>query len=111
MRASLAGALVAGLAAPTVHPPSPPKLTAEAMRIEQVKDNLFVIRGPFNACAPNGCGPNLVDDGLLHEAGDVAVRVTAEGVILVDDKFAANVPEVLEKVRSITTQPIKYLLN
>jgi glyoxylase-like metal-dependent hydrolase (beta-lactamase superfamily II) len=52
-----------------------------------------------------------VDDGLLHEAGDVAVRVTSEGVILVDDKFAQNVPDVLDRVKSITTQPIRYLLN
>jgi cyclase len=81
------------------------------MRVEPVKDNLFVIRGPFNACAPNGCGAGGVDDGLLHEPGDVAVRVTPEGVILVDDKFAQNVPEVLDKVRTITSQPIKYLLN
>ena len=87
------------------------RLTPEPMRIEKVKDNLYVVRGPFNACAPNGCGANGVDDGLLHEAGDVAVRVTSEGVILVDDKFAQNVPDVLDRVKSITTQPIRYLLN
>src|SRR6185436_15286649 len=77
-------ACVAVLALLTVHAGSQPTLTPEPMRIEKVKDNLYVIRGPFNACAPNGCGPNSVDDGLLHEAGDVAVRVTSEGVILVD---------------------------
>src|SRR4249920_812872 len=85
-------------------------LKPEPMKVERVKENLYVIRGPFNACAPNGCGANGVDDGLLHEAGDVAVRVTSEGVILVDDKFAANVADVLDKVKSVTTQPIKYLL-
>jgi cyclase len=111
MRALLLVAFAAVLAALNAHARSEQKLTPEPMRIEKVKDNLYVIRGPFNACAPNGCGPNSVDDGLLHEAGDVAVRVTPEGVILVDDKFAANVPEVLEKVKSVTTQPIKYLLN
>jgi cyclase len=111
MRAILAVAFVAVLAILTVHAGSQQKLTPEPMRIEKVKDNLYVVRGPFNACAPNGCGPNSVDDGLLHEAGDVAVRVTPEGVILVDDKFAPNVPDVLEKVRSITAQPIKYMLN
>jgi hypothetical protein len=69
MRALLAVAFVAVLALLTVHAASQPKLTPEPMRIEKVKDNLYVIRGPFNVCAPNGCGRNSVDDGLLHEAG------------------------------------------
>lgn len=111
MRALLALGFAAALAALTVHAASQQKLTPEPMRIDKVKDNLYVVRGPFNPCAPNGCRPNSVDDGLLHEAGDVAVRVTTEGLILVDDKFANNVADVLEKVRSVSTQPIKYMLN
>jgi glyoxylase-like metal-dependent hydrolase (beta-lactamase superfamily II) len=81
------------------------------MRIEQVKDGLYVIRGPFNRCAPNGCTPAYSDDGLLHEAGDVAVRVTSEGLILVDNKYQENVAEILEKVKSVSTLPVKYVLN
>lgn len=81
------------------------------MTIEKVKDNLYVLRGPFNRCAPNGCSAAYGDDGFLHEAGDVAVRVTPEGLIVVDDKYQENVAEVLEKVKSISAQPIKYLLN
>jgi len=84
---------------------------AAPMRVEKVKDGLYLLRGPFNRCAPNGCGGGYADDGLLHEAGDVAVRVTPEGLILVDDKYQANVAEVLEKMKSITSQPVKYLLN
>ncbi len=84
---------------------------AAPMRVEKVKENLYVLRGPFNRCAPNGCGGGYADDGLLHEAGDVAVRVTPEGLILVDDKYQNNVAEVLEKMKSITSQPVKYLLN
>ena len=80
------------------------------MRIDKVKDGLFVVRGPFHRCAPNGCGA-YADDGFLHEAGDVAVRVTPEGLILVDDKYQENVAEVLEKVKSVSTLPVKYLLN
>jgi cyclase len=84
---------------------------AAPMRVEKVKEGLYVLRGPFNRCAPNGCGGGYADDGLLHEAGDVAVRVTSEGLILVDDKYQENVAEVLEKMKSITSQPVKYLLN
>jgi cyclase len=87
------------------------KKPAAPMRIEKVKENLYVLRGPFNPCAPNGCSGAYGDDGLLHEAGDVAVRVTPEGLILVDDKYQENVAEILDKVKSVTSQPVKYLLN
>ena len=81
---------------------------AMPMQIEKVKDGLYLIRGPFNRCAPNGCSGGCGDDGLLHEAGDVAVRVTPEGLILVDDKYQDNVADILEKVKSISSLPIKY---
>jgi cyclase len=80
------------------------------MRIEKVKDGLYVIRGPFHKCAPNGCG-SYGDDGFLHEPGDVAVRVTPDGLIVVDDKYQENADEVLRLIRTVSSQPIKYLLN
>lgn len=86
-------------------------LASEPMRIEQVKSGLYVVRGPFDPCAPGGCNGRAVDDGLLHEPGDVAVRVTSEGVILVDDKFAQNVGDVMQQVKTVTAQPVRYLLN
>jgi cyclase len=101
-----AGALALGvaLAGQQAKPAAP-------MRVEKVKDNLYLLRGPFNRCAPNGCDGRYADDGLLHEAGDVAVRVTPEGLILVDDKYQNNVAEVIETMKGITSQPVKYLLN
>ncbi len=87
------------------------KLVSAPMRVDQVKPGLYVIRGPFDPCAPGGCNGRNTDDGLLHEPGDVAVRVTSEGAIVVDDKFVQNVPDVMARVKSITSQPIKYLLN
>ncbi len=81
------------------------------MRVEKVKDNLYLLRGPFNRCAPNGCSGGYGDDGMLHEAGDIAVRVTPEGLILVDDKYQENVPEVLAHLKRISSQPVRYLLN
>jgi cyclase len=84
---------------------------AAPMKIEKVKDGLYLIRGPFNRCAPNGCGGAYGDDGLLHEAGDVAVRVTSEGLVLVDNKYQQNVPEILEHVKSVSPLPVRYLLN
>ncbi len=60
------------------------------LTIEKVTDNLYVIVG-------NG--------------GNVAVMPTSEGVILVDDKFAQDAPEIVAKVKSVTSQPIRYVLN
>ncbi len=87
------------------------KLARGPMRTEKVKDGLYVIRGPFLPCGTRGCRPNGPDDGLIHEPGDVAVRVTSEGLILIDDKYPENVPDVLAQVKAISPLPIKYLLN
>ncbi|MGE3404944.1 MAG: MBL fold metallo-hydrolase, partial [Vicinamibacterales bacterium] len=86
-------------------------LQAGPARVDKVKDGLFVVRGPFVPCTTRGCRPNGPDDGLIHEAGDVAVRVTPEGLILVDDKYPEFVPEVLARVREVSPLPVKYLLN
>ena len=86
-------------------------LTRGPMRVEKVKDGLYVVRGPFVPCGPRGCSPNAADDGLIHEPGDVAVRVTPAGVILVDDKFTENVADVMTTMKTVTSQPVKYLLN
>ncbi len=63
----------------------PPKLT-----ISKVKDNLYVVEG---------------------DGGNTGVLVTNEGVILVDDKFPRDVEFIMEKVKSVTAQPVKYLFN
>jgi cyclase len=80
------------------------------IRADKVKDGLFVIRGPFLPCM-TGCRPGQTGDGLIHESGDVAVRVTPAGLIVVDDKFASQAADVVAQVRTISPLPIKYILN
>lgn len=55
----------------------------------------------------------LADDlhVIVGSGGNVAVLTTDEGVALVDDKFDRNVPEILEKVKSITDKPLRYIIN
>src|SRR6266550_5263694 len=60
------------------------------LRIEKVKDDLYMISG---------------------EGGNVAVYVTSEGVILVDDMFDRNHADILAQVKSVTDKPIKYVVN
>jgi len=67
----------------TAKPPGP-------LRIEQVKGDLYMISG---------------------EGGNVAVYVTSEGVVLVDDMFDRNHADILAQVKSITDKPLKYVIN
>jgi cyclase len=65
-------------------------LQAQELSIEQVKDGLYVIFG---------------------SGGNVGVRVTDEGVILVDDKFPQNFQDIQRLVRTVTDRPVRYVLN
>ncbi len=62
----------------------------QPLEIVRVKDNLHVIYG---------------------SGGNVAVLTTPEGVVLVDDKFDRNVPEILAKVKQVSDLPVKYIFN
>ena len=63
---------------------------AAPLDIARVKGDLYMISG---------------------EGGNVAVYVTSEGVILVDDMFYRNSDDIRAKVASVTDRPIKYVLN
>ena len=65
--------------------PAPAKLT-----VNKVKDDLY----------------EIVGDG-----GNVAVYITDEGVILIDDKFDQDHEGIVDGVKSVTNQPIKYIIN
>jgi glyoxylase-like metal-dependent hydrolase (beta-lactamase superfamily II) len=48
---------------------------------------------------------------IAGNGGNVAAYVTAQGVILIDDKFEQDHDEIMAKVQSVTDKPIKYVLN
>ena len=63
---------------------------------------------------PETLSVTLVKDGLYYingVGGNVGVRVTSDGVILVDDKFPRNVEQIQARVREVTDQPIRYIIN
>jgi glyoxylase-like metal-dependent hydrolase (beta-lactamase superfamily II) len=64
---------------------APPKLS-----LSKVKDDLYMIEG---------------------DGGNVAVYVTSEGVILVDDKFEQDHDAIVAQVKSVTSLPVKYVLS
>jgi cyclase len=85
-RASLGVLLLFGCwIAYTQNQATPPQLT-----LNKVKDDLFEIEG---------------------DGGNVAVYLTSEGVILVDDKFEQDYENIMAKVKSVTDQPVKYVLS
>src|SRR6516164_4661687 len=84
---SVAGALFAlgAWVAYTQTPQAPPQLS-----LDKVKDDLYVISG---------------------DGGNVAVYLTNEGVIVVDDKYERDVTDILAKIKTLTDKPVKYVLN
>lgn len=64
--------------------------TPRAPAIQQVTGDLYMISG---------------------EGGNVAVYVTAEGVVLVDDMYARNYADIVASVKTVTSQPVRYVLN
>jgi glyoxylase-like metal-dependent hydrolase (beta-lactamase superfamily II) len=86
LRVSAGLALSMGLwVAYTQTPQAPPQL-----QIEKIKDDLYAIIG---------------------DGGNVAVYITDEGIILIDDKFERDYSDILAKVKSVTDKPVKYVLN
>ena len=82
--------LAAGQQVPTFTPEQEARL-----QIREVMEGLYIIPG--------------FDGG--QSGGNVAVRVTDDGVIIVDNKFPYSFDFITEQVRSVTDQPIKYVLN
>ena len=62
----------------------------DRLAIEQVKQGLYAITGP---------------------GGNIGVRVTSEGVILIDDKFPQDFDEIQRLVSRVSDLPVKYVIN
>jgi cyclase len=48
---------------------------------------------------------------IIGDGGNVAVMPTNEGVLVVDDKFARDAPEIMAKIKTVSDKPVKYVLN
>ena len=60
------------------------------LSIAEVKPGLHVITGP---------------------GGNIGVRVTSEGVILIDDKFPQDFDEIQSLVATVSELPVRYIIN
>jgi cyclase len=67
-----------------------------------------------NQTQPGNLTINKIHDDLYEiegDGGNVAVLVTSEGVILVDDKFEYDHDAILERIKTVTPLPVKYIIN
>lgn len=48
---------------------------------------------------------------IVGDGGNVAVYVTGNGVILIDDKYEQDHDQIVARVKSVTSEPIKYILS
>jgi glyoxylase-like metal-dependent hydrolase (beta-lactamase superfamily II) len=69
------------------HTQTPPPRAATT---QKVKDNLYMIQGG---------------------GGNVAVYITGDGLILVDDMYDRDYAAVMEQVRKLSDRPVRYVLN
>jgi cyclase len=83
----LAGALTVAVAAQQ----PPPQPSVDAVTVEKVKDNLWVLRSPGS--------------------GNTAVFVTARGVTVVDTKSPGWGQPLVDKIKTLTDKPITTVIN
>ena len=62
----------------------------QSLKAERIKDDLYVITG---------------------DGGNTTAYLTDEGVILVDDKNDRNHDELVAAVKTLTSKPIRYVIN
>ena len=89
-RISLAAAMVAALGAAYLYAQfgqTPAKLNTV-----KIAPDLYVIHNDF-------------------VPGNTTALITNEGVLLVDDKFEIDFPNIVAEVKKLTSQPIKYVVN
>lgn len=66
--------------------------TASKLETIKLADNLYAIHNDF-------------------VPGNTTALITNEGVLLVDDKFEVDGPNVVAEVKKLTSQPIKFVVN
>jgi len=96
---AVAVSLSAGAAWAQQPAPAAAPTAAELPKLIKLKDDVYVIQ---NA--------NSVVSEIGRFGGNVTVVLTPEGVVLVDSKNPSMHDDIVQKVRSLTDKPIKYVI-
>ncbi len=68
----------------------PPQASADAITVDKIKDNLYVLKGG---------------------GGNTAVFITAKGVVVVDTKNPGCGQPIIDKVKGLTDKPVTTIIN
>src|SRR5215831_8255767 len=71
---------------------------ATALRLEKVKDAIYVVTGG------RGTGDQAI-------SGNTTVFITGAGVVLVDTKYPRYGKAILDQVKSVTDKPVTMIIN
>jgi len=83
----MAGALSMTVAAFQQQPPPP---SVDAIEVDKIKDNLYVLKGG---------------------GGNTAVFITSKGVVVVDTKNPGWGQPIIDKIKSVTDKPVTTIIN
>ena len=89
----IAGGLTVGLAG------QQPAARAVLPGLQKVKDNLYIIA----ASSPV--------DRSMFTGGNTGVFITDAGVVVVDTKLAGYGPDIIAKIRAVTSKPVTTIIN
>jgi len=96
---TLAAIVAVGALSVTVAAWQPSQGAIDGASIEQVKGNLYVIKG------------NTPVDRSVFSGGNVGVFVMDEGVAVVDTKLPGWGPTLLDRIREVTDKPVVRIVN
>lgn len=77
----------------------------------------FAVAYAHEPTAPQDKGPftlkKLADDTyvLYGRGGNIGFAVTDEGVVVIDDQFADLAPGIADQIKSVTSKPVRFLIN
>lgn len=91
--------VVVGTLVMTVGAQQGPPAGATLPAVDKVKDNLYVVGG------------STPGDPKTFSGGNVAVFVTATGVVLIDTKLAGWGQPLLDAIRRVTDKPVTTIIN
>ena len=80
-------------------------------KLNKISENLYELQTAYLKIPGTKENPVGIPPEGRSNGGNVAIYLTSEGVIVVDDKFQMNFSDIMTSVKSLTDKPVKYVLS